>query len=239
MTTLPDRLEVCDAGHGFAKSKYMLFYKVAYYQSNQMLGILQTFSPKAWIAIGTMNVVFILVIILMNRLGHLQRILASINSVLKACLGGSFEQEVLTGKFKWTRMNFIFTMSLGSGLFFWTFCGIITSNLTVQKHNLPFKSLDGLARASDNIRIAIYKNSITSSFFEKWSKKNPIYRKAFENNIVHYSTPEMKEHIQSKGNTALYIPEVYIPPYIPGKNLLQDVSQKNTETFKTSIKQNL
>ncbi len=234
MTTLLERLEEADAGYGYAKSRQMLFYKVAYYQSNRMLGILETFSLKTWIAIGSMNVVFILMILLMNRLGHLNRILESISSVLKACLGGSFEQEVLTGKFKWTRVTFIFIISLSSGLFFWTFCGIITSNLTVQKHDVPFTSLDGMAEASENIRIAIYKESATSSFFENWSKKGSTYRKAFDNKIVQGSKLELQEHIQSKGNTALYISETGIENYAPGKNFLQHVSQKKIKHLKQS-----
>ena len=211
-TKLPERLEVGDGGYGIFKGTKKLFYKVSYFESNQWYGILKTFSVESWIVIGSTNLVFILVVITVNRMSGGQDMkMSSIGAVFRAFLGSSFDSGVLASQFKMTKVMLIFTMSLSSGLLFWNFCGIITSNLTVQKSGAPFKSLEEMAQSSSNVKVAIPSNGAMFSFFQGWIKLSDRNWKAYHTTIVPcQSTPDYVQHLKSKANTAIYISEIWL-----------------------------
>ena len=204
-TKLPERLEVADGGYGIFKSTPKLFYKVSYYESNQWYGILKTFSVESWIVIGSTNLVFILVVISVNRMSGKDMKVSSIGAVFRAFLGSSFDSESLAGKFKMTKVMLIFTMSLSSGLLFWNFCGIFTSSLAVQKSSAPFKSLEEMTQSSNNIKVAISSSGEIFSFLQEWKEMSDRNWKAYHNKIVPCSWPNIVQHLKSKANTATYI----------------------------------
>ncbi len=232
MNLLPERVLATDPGYAIRDSQLKMYYQKKHYKSFSWSAMFETFSASTWIAIGGMNLTF-LVTLFFTSLDRSQATLKTIidcfDAILKSIMSESFDAEHLIPHFKRTKFIFLFNLSLTNGFFFWCFSGILISNLTVQQPRIPINSLEALKHDSDGLKLVVFKGSATHSFVSFWADQSDENRQTFQQKIMAISRSNTKETLNSDQNVAVYM-SVYSLAIISAKGYKKKyvVSQLHT-----------